>query len=157
PFRKANKLIGGWEAGVIFTELAGGPIGAGSANNNTFSQGGGQRPDWTGVNPKLSTPTPAHWFDTSQFSNPLEYHFGNAPRTFGGTRTDGISQVDLSMHKNTNLTEKLKLQFRAEFFNLTNTPHFAPPNTNFGNPLFGVVSAQSNQPRIIQFALKLLM
>jgi hypothetical protein len=49
----------------------------------------------------------------------------------------------------------LKLQFRAEFFNLSNTPQFAPPGTALGANGFGVVSAQNNQPRVIQFALKM--
>jgi hypothetical protein len=48
------------------------------------------------------------------------------------------------------------VQFRAEFFNITNTPRFAPPNVVFGNPQFGVVNAQGNQPRVAQFALKFL-
>ena len=49
----------------------------------------------------------------------------------------------------------LEAQLRADCFNLTNTAHFDPPNVSLGNPLFGVVSAQGNQPRIVQFALKL--
>jgi hypothetical protein len=47
------------------------------------------------------------------------------------------------------------LQFRAEAFNLTNTPRFAPPGQSIGAAGFGVVSSQSNQPRVVQFALKL--
>ncbi|MEO7144456.1 MAG: hypothetical protein ABI165_13235, partial [Bryobacteraceae bacterium] len=101
--------------------------------------------------------TPAEWFNTAAFSNPLPYTFGNAPRTFNGTRDDGVSQVDVSLHKNTTIREKLMLQFRVEAFNITNTPQFAPPNASFGNSLFGVVSAQSNQPRILQLALKLIL
>jgi len=54
------------------------------------------------------------------------------------------------------VVEGLTVQFRAEFFNLTNTVRFAPPNTSFGSAAFGQVSAQSNQPRVIQFALKLI-
>ena len=74
----------------------------------------------------------------------------------GSVRSDGISGVDLSVVKNISLIESLRLQFRAEFFNLTNTVRFAPPNTSFGSPAFGQVSAQSNQPRVVQFALKLI-
>ena len=54
------------------------------------------------------------------------------------------------------MTERLALEFRAEAFNLTNTPVFAPPNTSFGSPSFGVVNSQANQPRVVQLALKLL-
>jgi hypothetical protein len=62
----------------------------------------------------------------------------------------------MSLMKNTKLRERLHLQFRAEAFNLTNTPRFAPPGQSFGAPGFGVVTSQSNQPRVLQFALKLL-
>ncbi len=161
PFGKnlrgpAGKLAAGWEIGAILLGFSGGPLGLSSAVNNTFSQGGGQRPNWTGASPRLSNPAPARWFDITQFSNPLAYTFGNAGRTFSGSRSDGFSQLDFILGKSTALTEKVRLQFRAEFFNLTNTPRFGPPNVNFGNPQFGVVSAQGNLPRIIQFALKLI-
>ena len=86
----------------------------------------------------------------------LTYSFGTAPRSLGSVRSDGLSGIDFSVVKNTKLYESLGLQFRAEFFNLTNTVRFAPPNTSFGSPAFGQVSAQSNQPRVVQFALKLI-
>ena len=54
------------------------------------------------------------------------------------------------------LRERITLQFRAEAFNVSNTPVFGPPNVSFGSPNFGVVSNQANQPRILQFALKLI-
>ena len=71
-------------------------------------------------------------------------------------RSDALSSTDFSVVKNTKLHERFGLQFRAEFFNLTNTARFAPPNTSFGSAAFGQVSAQSNQPRVVQFALKLI-
>ena len=82
--------------------------------------------------------------------------FGTTPRTFNGCRSDGTSQVDLTLTKNTRFRERFNLQFRAEMFNVSNTARFAPPNANFGNPQFGVVTAQSNLPRIVQFGLKLI-
>ncbi len=62
----------------------------------------------------------------------------------------------MSLNKATTIHERLKLQFRAECFNLTNTPQFAPPGVSLGAAGFGVVSAQNNQPRILQLALKML-
>jgi hypothetical protein len=161
PFFRAQhgffgRALGGWEIGVIGSFFSGGPLGISSATNTNFSQGGGQRPNWTGKSAKLSDPTPERWFDTSQFSAPAAYAFGNAPRTFSGLRDDGTREMDLSLMKNTTLKERLHLQFRAEAFNLTNTPRFAPPNQSFGSPAFGVISSQSNQPRVLQFALKLI-
>jgi len=154
--KPAEKVLGGWELAGILSALSGGPLGVTSAVNNTFSQGGGQRPNWTGVSPKLDDPVPGRWFDTTQFAAPSAYRFGNAPRTFNGSRTDGTGQLDLMISKNTRFSERFNLQFRTEFFNLTNSARFAPPNVVFGNPQFGVVSAQGNNPRIIQFGLKLV-
>ena len=159
-FTKQNGLIGhilgGWEVGVVGSFYSGSPLGVTSSVNGTDAQGGGQRPNWNGQNPALSNPSPYKWFDTSVFSTPAAYHFGNAPRTFSGSRSDYTRAVDLSLHKNTRLTEKLSLQIRAEAFNLSNTPIFSPPNTTFGSPAFGTVSSMANQARILQLALKLI-
>jgi hypothetical protein len=152
----AGKILGGWEMGLIFNAYSGIPLGMTSAVNNTFSQGGGQRPNWSGVSAALSDPTPQRWFDTTQFTAPPPYTFGNVSRTLNGVRGAPARQADLSAIKNTYITERLNLQFRSEFFNLTNSPRFAVPNTVQGNAQFGVVSAMENQPRVIQFALKLI-
>lgn len=152
----AGRALGGWQLGAIWSAFSGGPLGITAATNNTFSQGGGQRPNWTGVSPKLDNPLPTRWFDTTQFSNPPTYTFGNAARTFSGLRSDGTAQIDATLTKNTRILEKLNLQFRAEVFNVTNTARFSTPNQVFGNPQFGVVTAQNNLPRIVQFGLKLI-
>ncbi|MFB3827080.1 MAG: TonB-dependent receptor domain-containing protein [Bryobacteraceae bacterium] len=152
----AAKFVGGWQVGGIWMGFSGGPLAAASNVNNTFSQGGGQRPNWNGSNPCVANPTPDRWLDGSVYSVPATYSFGNAPRTFNGCRSDGTSQIDLTLTKNTRFRERLNVQFRAETFNLTNTPRFAPPNQSFGNPQFGTVTAQGNLPRIVQFGLKLI-
>ena len=71
-------------------------------------------------------------------------------------KSDWIRNIDLSLHKNTHLTDKLNLQLRADVFNMNNTPTFQPPNTSFGSAQFGVVTAQQNAPRSIQLAVKLI-
>src|ERR1043166_3475215 len=161
PFGKhwksvGGKLVAGWQLSGIWSAFSGDPLGVVSTVNNTFSQGGGQRPNWSGKNPKLDNPSPLRWFDTSQFTNPASYTFGNAPRTFNGTRSDVTRQFDFALTKNTRFRERFNLQLRAEVFNIINSPRFSPPNTSFGSPQFGVVSAQTNLPRVVQFALKLI-
>ncbi len=148
-------VLAGWQVAGIFSAFSGGPLGVTSSVNNNFSQGGGQRPDWNGKSPLAATPGPTQWLDSSVFTNAPAYAFGTAPRTFNGARGDGTRGVDLTFSKNTRLAEKFVLQFRAEFFNISNTPRFSPPNVVYGNPQFGVVSAQGNQARVAQFALKL--
>jgi hypothetical protein len=160
PFFKAQRglashVLGGWEAGAIVSLLSGGPLSITFAVSNTFSQGGGQRPNWSAKSSQISNPTPDLWFDTWQFSAPPSYTFGNAPRTFSGVRDDGTREIGMSLMKNTRIHEKLRLQIRAEALNLTNTPRFAAQGQSFGAPGFGVVSSQSNHLRVLQLALKL--
>ncbi len=152
----AGHLLGGWELSAITSFISGDPLGITSATNGTDSQGGGQRPNWNGKNPALGNHTVAKWFDTSAFSTPPAFHFGNTPRTFDDLRSDWIRNIDISLHKNTQLTSKMNLQIRVDAFNMDNTPTFAPPNTSFGSAQFGVVSAQQNSPRTIQLGFKLL-
>jgi len=152
----AAKFLGGWQLGGIWMALSGGPIGVNATVNNSFSQGGGQRPNWSGQNACVANPTPNRWLDSAVFSNPAPYAFGTAPRTFNGCRSDVTGQFDFTLTKNTRFAEKFNLQFRAEVFNASNSPRFAPPNASFGNPQFGVINAQGNLPRIVQFGLKLV-
>jgi hypothetical protein len=148
--------FGGWELGIIVSFSSGGPLGITQNTNNTDAQQGAQRPDWTGVSAKLDNPTVNQWFDASQFTTAAAYAFGNVARTLGGLRSDGMHQADITLNKFWPVHDQAKLQFRSEFFNLSNTPQFQPPNTTQGAAAFGTVSGQNNQPRVIQFALKLL-
>ena len=66
------------------------------------------------------------------------------------------SSTSISRRSRFPITERANLEFRAEFFNLFNTPQFGRPNGTFGNVQFGVIGSQANSPRQIQFGLKLL-
>jgi hypothetical protein len=95
-------------------------------------------------------------FNTSCFTQPSNYGFGNEPRV-DSMRSQGIANWDAALFKGTALTEKLNLQFRAEVFNLFNRVQFGQPNTtccSTTNASFGLISSQLNAPRQIQFALK---
>lgn len=152
----ASKILGGWQADGILTLSDGNILGITAQNNQTFSQGGNQRPNWSGVDPTLSDPTIDKWFDTSVFSQPPQFTFGSAPRTISSLHSDGVRNLDFSVIKNTKIGERINTQFRTEFFNAFNTPRFGVPNTVFGNSNFGVVSNTINSSRVIQVALKVL-
>jgi hypothetical protein len=113
------------------------------------------RPNWNGQNQCISDPTPARWFNTSVFSFPPPYTFGNAPRTFGGCRQDGTKQLDVSVHKSVRVLEKLEMKVSLDVYNLTNTPQFGGPGNTFGNPAFSVVTSQNNRPRIVEVSARL--
>ena len=95
------------------------------------------------------------WFDTSQFTMPAAFTFGNLARTMPDVRSPGIANYDFTLFKNTQITERVGLQFRTEIFNLFNRVQFGYPGRGMGNPDFGVISGQNNDPRLIQFALRL--
>jgi hypothetical protein len=81
--------------------------------------------------------------------------FGNSG--VGVVSGPGQTNFDFSVVKQFRpLTEALRVQFRAEFFNAFNTPQFANPDTTFTNSSFGQITSTSVNPRIVQLALKLL-
>jgi hypothetical protein len=104
----------------------------------------------------------SEWFNTSCFSAPSTFGFGNEGRTDSTLRGQGIDNWDLSGSKETKITEGVSLEFRGEIFNLFNRVQFAPPGTAY-NPdtlntpgnTFGVLTSQNNPPRQAQFVLRL--
>jgi hypothetical protein len=147
-----RKIAGDWQLNSILTMQSGSPIGI-TATSPAY---GGNRPNVVG-DPNLNNPTIDKWFNTAAFAAIAPFTFGNAPRNLPSTRTDSLFNWDLSVVKSFLITERFRLQFRAEAFNVTNTPTFGSPGTTFGSGSFGVVSslATNTQPRQGQLALKL--
>lgn len=158
PFARANRWIGGWSITGITTLQTGRPLGLTTATNNTNSYGGGSRPNSIGESARLSEEerSIARWFDTSVFTQPEPFTFGTTGRTLPDVREPGLVNFDFSAMKNFPVTERVRIQFRAEFFNLFNTPQFGRPGTVLGNAQFGIIGSQANSPRQVQFGLKLL-
>lgn len=155
----ANKLIAGWGINGVTTFQSGNPLPIGVAVNTTNSFGGGQRPNRTGVNAKLDGSAQSRlnrWFNTAAFSAPAPFTFGNSARTLPDARSHGIANYDFTVFKNTQISERVGVQFRTEIFNLFNRVRFGYPGTAIGNPQFGIISGQYNDPRLVQFALRLL-
>ncbi|MEP7365021.1 MAG: TonB-dependent receptor [Acidobacteriota bacterium] len=156
----ADYIIGHWQVNGIVTFSTGVPLAIATQQNNSQSFSAAQ---WTNVNgsdPNLTGSRStddklAKWFDTGVFSQPAAFTFGNGPRVLPTVRRDGVRSWDFSLFKNIPIREAIRLEIRAEFFNFTNTPNWAPPGQVFGNPQFGVVNAMGNAPRQVQFGLKL--
>jgi hypothetical protein len=158
----AGKLISGWGADGITTFQRGFPLKFGTSVNLTNSYGGGSFPDVVpGCVEARSGSAVSRlddWFNTSCFTQPPAFTFGDESRVDPILRMQGINNWDFAIFKNTNFGpgERMGLQFRTEFFNLFNAPQFGPPGATEGTPQFGVVSSQVNNPRLIQFGLKFL-
>ena len=155
--RLASALAGGWTITGISTLQKGRPIDL-SAPNNTNSMGGGSRPNNNGQSANLpgSERSLNRWFNTSVFSQPEPFTFGNTGRLLPDVREPGITNFDFSVHRSFPIRESVSLQFRAEMFNMFNTPQFGRPNGGFGNVQFGTINSQANSPREIQFGMKLI-
>ncbi len=157
-----QKLIGGWQINQITTLLSGFPftpvIGA-----NRSGDGDTRNPDRPSLNPAFTGPVvtgnPFQWFNPNAFIQPAAGTYGNVGR--GAYLGPGLADLDVSLTKMTTLTERMRLQFRAEAFNLLNHPNFGVPNqTVFSGTTFnasaGLITATATNSRQIQFALKLM-
>jgi len=155
-----STLLGGWETLGIVTLQSGRPftvalpseIDNSGTGRSILGFGANDRPNLVG-NPELSNPTTLQWFNTAAFEFPFPGTFGNAGRNI--VEGPGFQNVNMSLVKNTKLTERVNLQFRAEAFNLFNHPNFNLPDNFLGSPTFGRITS-ARDPRHIQFGLKLL-
>jgi hypothetical protein len=170
-----NGIVGGWRVNGITTLRSGVPISAyqffpGSALSTL---GGGQgyfgaqglwmRTDLvSGCDLNVSGSRESRalngWFNTACFQ-PVDtssvVRFGNEPRNVSAVRMDHMNNWDFSIGKRNEITERVYLQFTAEFFNTFNHVRFGAPNTNItSGPSFGIVTSQANPPRAIQFGLR---
>lgn len=151
-----NRIVGGWQLNGLASFQSGLPLTMATAVNNTNSYGGGSRPNSTGVSARLSGPSEARldrWFDTSAFTQPAPFTFGNVARTLGDVRGPANVNFDLSLLKNIAVTERVRAQLRGEAFNAFNNTNFGTPNTALASPTFGTINS-AGAARIIQLGLK---
>ena len=156
--RAVDAILGGWQVNGIISLSSGYPLRL-TTSNTTQSFSSTLRPNNNGQSAKLSGRVQDRFdefFDTSVFSQPDPYTFGNTGRYLPDVRRPRVSNWDFSLFKNFDVTDKMMLQFRAEFFNFTNSPNFGAPNMSFNSNQFGRITSQSNIPRQTQLGLKLL-
>jgi hypothetical protein len=150
-----NAVIGNWAVNPIVSWHGGFPL---NMRGSDFSGTGdifSPRPNCNGPVSYPKTPLAGlglQWFDPSAFSNPAPGTFGTCPSQ-GPTIGPGYVDTDLSMQKNIPITETMKFQFRADFFNLFNHTNFNAPDTGYGDTNFGALNT-SQDARQMQFALK---
>jgi len=164
----ANKgvdaVIGGWAVSPIVSFRTGFPMPVYNAADTTGTNSRGSRADCNSL-PAITGETPINqtqfpntygyqWFtNNGNFTNPATGEFGTCAPQLGGLRGPHYTDVDLSLHKNFQLTERFRLQFRTDFINAFNHVQLNAPNMSLGANMGQVNSAQP--PRNIQLALKL--
>jgi hypothetical protein len=161
-----NTILGNWEVDVIERATSGFPVFIFNSNNQSgvnFQDNAASlnRPNQT-CSAKSSHATTSQWLNTQCFTPAPVGELGNASRApaygprFVNTDFSAIKHFPLPFR------EGMGLDFRAEFFNLFNHAQFALPNSDiaaaFGTPIsgtFGKINSTVNNPRLVQFALKL--
>ena len=162
----SGKLLGGWQVGGIATVQSGSPFTAVTGFNSSrdLDRNSTDRPNLkpgASNNPILGGPD--RYFDPTAFQIPTPGFYGNlGHNTLLGP---GFADLDFTLAKTTSVNERLKLHFRAEFFNLLNHPNFALPTSN-GATIFntngaivgsaGRIQGTVSTSRQIQLGLKLL-
>jgi hypothetical protein len=162
PGTLESRLVSGWQLNGIATLLSGFPFTP-QIGSNRSGDGDTRNPDRPSLNPDFSGPVllrnPREWFNPNAFILPAAGTYGNVGRsTLIGP---GLADVDVSLFKNTALSERASLQFRAEFFNVLNHANFGTPNaTVFSSGAIsasaGFITATATTSRQIQFGLKLI-
>lgn len=153
-----RRLLQGWQINGIIVYQTGLPfsiVNSASLSNTGVDYTQLDRPNRV-KDGKLAHPTISEYFDTSAFVPQPFGTLGNSGRNI--LHGPSYKKVDLSLFKQFTLKDPWRLQFRAECYNITNTPSFGAPNFVLGYSNFGSITAMSANytPRQFQFALKLL-
>jgi hypothetical protein len=155
PFGKSlggpvGHVLRGWELGSIVTFQSGLPFTP-SISTDSANTGTSLRPDRTGSG-ALADRTLDRDFDSGAFRPPNQFTYGNSGRNILYAR--GRKNWDFIAMRNFRVRERMGVQFRAEFFNFTNTPAFGGPVSNIQVANVGRIMS-AGEPRDIQLALKL--
>jgi len=154
--KAADLLIGGWQTNGTLTIQSGQPLAI-TVPTNSIGFGAGQRPNNNGQSALLPSDqqVPTRMFNTSVFSQPAPFTFGNVGPYSPNVRGQKTNVVNMSLFKNFRLTERVRSEFRFESFNVFNHPVWTTPGSTINTATFGV-SAQKIGNRTAQVALKIL-
>ncbi|HKT11698.1 MAG TPA: TonB-dependent receptor [Terriglobia bacterium] len=155
PSRAVQTLLANWQVNGITTLQSGFPINVTIGRDIVNTGVGHQRPDLI-VTPSTNCGSGqlTNCITSPAYALPVPYNYGTAGRNM--LYGPGLITFDASLFKNIPITERWNFQFRAEFFNLFNTPAFSNPSSTFGTSSFGTVGSTKGNNRQIQFAGKII-
>ncbi|MEO8097964.1 MAG: TonB-dependent receptor [Acidobacteriota bacterium] len=143
----------GWQLSGIARAQSGSPLSVIQATNlNAFAGFGIQRPNRL-ADPALPPDqrTAARWFNTQAFSPASQFTIGNSSRN--PVTGPGYRTLDLMIGKTFTFADRYRAEFRAEAFNVTNTPPLGNPNVSQGNAAFGSITSAFD-PRVFEGVVK---
>ncbi len=158
PFRRSNNRLlsgafGGWQVQGIYTRQSGAALGfPGSTIFNGDLKKIPLPSDQRSVNRWFNVDAGFELDNQKQLASNIRVMSSR----FATLRADGPNNWDISLLKNTQIREGIRMQFRAEAINAMNHPQFTAPNTNPASTAFGTVTGEFAWPRVIQFGLKVL-
>ena len=145
--------ISDWEIAGIVRVQAGDAVPVTQATNTLSAFGYAvQRPNRVSNPNNFANRSATEWFNKSAFTAAGQYSLGTSSRN--PVRGPGLQDADLMIGKTFRLTERVSFEFRAEAFNISNTPPLNDPNGSFGSAAFGTIISAGN-PRDIEFAGKI--
>ena len=144
--------ISGWQIAGLVRVQTGDAVAVTQATNNNSSLGFAvQRPNRISNPNDLSGRSVAKYFNTAAFASAPQFVIGTSSRN--PVRGPGLQNADLTIGKTFHLTERIAAEFRAEAFNVSNTPPLNDPNGSFGSAAFGSITSAGN-PRDFEFVAK---
>ncbi|MFN3322240.1 MAG: carboxypeptidase regulatory-like domain-containing protein [Bryobacteraceae bacterium] len=148
----AARVFGGWQLNSIFNWHSGFPFSVMAQGNACNCNAAMQTAQQIGDPLAGALRIRESWFNTAAFAQPAQGTFGSSGRNI----LDGpsVTWFDASLFKSIPIGESLKLQLRAEAFNVFNTTRFNQPGGTVNTPTYGVITS-ARDPRTVQFALKL--
>jgi hypothetical protein len=148
-----DRLAGGWQIAGILRFQSGMPLPVTQAANLNAAFGFGiQRPNRISEPNHFQERRVAEWFDTNAFTQAPQFTIGSSSRN--PVRGPGYQTADLMFGKTFRAGERWRAEFRAEAFNVANTPPLGQPNGMFGSAAFGSITTALD-PRVFELVLKL--
>jgi hypothetical protein len=161
--RWQQAVFGNWQVNGIVAFQSGLPLNIGETGQALY---GGSRPlvvpgqafkTGGSIRQRLGGTYSANgYFNPAAFKLTSSFQFGNITRLCALCRALGTQNVDASLFKIVQINQTFSMQIRGEMFNVLNSVQFAAPNTTFNGSTFGDITSQSNNPRTIQLAVRII-
>ncbi len=147
----ADALLGGWDMASIMSRQSGRAMTVNVAGDPLNTGQSNARANYLGGSKAVANATLNQWFNTAAFAAPAPFTPGNLG--YGTMLGPGTFSWDFSVYKTFSFTERHRLQFRTEFFNVLNHPNLGNPGLTVGTANFGKITS-AGDPRVLQFGLK---